>query len=129
MVSRCRGGGNRRIDGKHRRWYWRRKHIEIQQRSRDRNGKAGANRALGTVPMLIVIDVTSAVTRAMMMAAVVCVLASGIQELNELRLRARGAQDERAAFPDRGRHVAQRRQCPAGKSDPRQPGDDSDNSV
>lgn len=79
--------------------------------------------------MLVVIDATSAVTRAMMMAAVVCVLAAGIQELNELRLRARGAQDERAAFPYRSRHVAQRRQCPAGKSDPRQPGDDSENSV
>ena len=75
--------------------------------------------------MLVVINVTSAV----MMAAMMCVAAPGVEELNELGLRAGGAQYERAAFPDRGGHVAQRRQGPACKSRPRQPRGNSANSL
>jgi len=82
VVSGRGSGGNRRVDGQREgrdRW---RKRIEVQQRSRNRGGKTGSDRALGTVPVLVVIDVTGAV----MMAAVMSVLTPGIEKLNELGL-------------------------------------------
>lgn len=75
--------------------------------------------------MLVMINVSSAV----MMAAMVRVPAPGVEELYELGLGARGAEYEQAAFPDRGGHVAQRRQGPARKSRPCQQGGNSANSM
>ena len=75
--------------------------------------------------MLVMINVSSAV----MMAAMVRVPAPGVEVLYELGLGARGAEYEQAAFPDRGGHVAQRRQGPARKSRPCQQGGNSANSM
>ena len=86
MVARCGSRVDRRTGGQRRKRYRRRQGIEVKQSNGDCSGKAGTDRAFGTVPVLFVIRVTGA----MMMAAVVRVITPGVEELYEFGLRARG---------------------------------------
>lgn len=86
MVARCRSGRNRCIGGQLGLRFWRRSGIQGQQCNGDCGCKAGTDRALGAVPVLVVIRVAGAV----MMAAVVRVITPGVEELYEFGLRTRG---------------------------------------